>query len=360
MHAKSGQNKILDNVPANRCSFCIFTQMKRDIVNKLVCPDCSHPHLDIESFNEHSGLIVDGRIICRGCANWYRIEQGVADLLPAALRQSSRNDSFAERFKIRREAARPEQADNAKQKQIHFFETHTNEYEDKIAGNPLYTAFNRIYLRKWTDACLKTDDFLLDLGAGTGKQDFPLAERKIHCLCVDICEEMLLKGRQQAEQTGILDYVTFIVGDAEKPPAKDESMDACILLGALHHLPNPERAVASAAAKLKPGGHYYSNDPHNSPIRFLFDWLMRHWKLYDEEASDAPLLSESQLKHWMAEAGLQGRTQLSIYLPPHLYIRLGASYAETLLLASDKFCRAFPGIRRWAGLIVAEGFKPVS
>lgn len=334
--------------------------MNRNILSKLICPNCSHPKLDIESFNERGGRIIDGRLLCEGCASWYRIEQGVADLLPTVLRQSHRHDQFAKRFHIGYVAPAVERIDGKKQKQIDFFKTHADEYEDKVAGNPLCKAFTRVYIRKWTDACLQEGGFLLNLGAGTGEQTFPLAERKIHCICVDISEEMLLKGCRYAEQAGISDYLTFLVGDAEAPPVKDESMNACILLGALHHLSNPERAVAGAAAKLKPGGHFYSNDPHNSPVRFLFDLLMRYWKLYGEEAREAPLLSESQLQQWMTEAGLQGHTKLSVYLPPHLFLRLGAPAAETLLLQSDKFFRSLPGIRRWAGLIVAEGVKPGS
>lgn len=334
--------------------------MNRNILNKLICPNCSHHKLDIESFNERGSQIIDGRLICESCANWYRIEHGVVDLLPTALRQSYRYDQFVKRFHIGHVVPAVECIDREKKKQIDFFKTHVNEYEDKVIGNPLYKAFSRVYIRKWMDACLQEGDFLLDLGTGTSEQVFTLAERKIHCICIDISEEMLLKGRRHAGQAGLSDYLTFIVADAEAPPVKDESMDACTLLGVLHHLPNPERAIADAVAKLKPGGHFHSSDPHNSPVRFLFDLLMRYWKLYEEEARDNPLLSESQLRKWMTEAGLQGHTKLSVYLPPHLFIRLGKTAAETLLLQSDKFFLSLPGIRRWAGLIIAEGFKPES
>ena len=68
-------------------------------------------------------------------------------------------------------------------------------------------------------------------------------------------------------------------------------------------------------------------------------------------------LTEAQLQAWMKDAGLQGRTRLSIYLPPHVFRLCNHAVARVLLRSSDAAFGVLPGLRRWAGVIVADGSK---
>ena len=47
---------------------------------------------------------------------------------------------------------------------------------------------------------------------------------------------------------------TAVRGDAGRLPIRDESVDAAVVLDALHHLPDQRAALAEAARVLRPGG----------------------------------------------------------------------------------------------------------
>jgi hypothetical protein len=129
-----------------------------------------------------------------------------------------------------------------------------------------------------------------------------------------------------------------------------------VLYGVLHHLSDKPKAIVNASEKLVPGGLIYSLDPHKSSARFAFDFLMRVWQLYVEEADEDPLIAEDQLYTWMRNARINGKVQLSTYLPPHIFIA-GFSANVFLLKISDRIFRHIPGIRNIGGVITFEGRK---
>lgn len=319
---------------------------------------CSSQAFRAEEYDSSDAQIREGRLVCGSCGAWFRVEKGVLDLLPAHLRRADLYQQFAARHGLKDAgggAAAP--AEDFKAGQIRFFKSHVDEYEASIVGSPLYVAFNEHRFLRWVEACVRRDDWLLDLGCGTGAPCIDLAQRGIRVLGIDIAEEMLAVGQARAEAAGLEAMIDFVVADAENIPIADGSFNACILLGALHHLPDPGKAIACAARKLVSRGHFYSQDPHDSPVRFLFDWLMKIKKLYDEEARGEPLFSERQLLDLMDAAGFEGRTQLSIYLPPHLFGLMSSKGAKRLLEVTDALLGHLPGVRRCAGYVIAQGVK---
>lgn len=331
--------------------------MNRDLTELLACPDCSSAALSLEDYAANEQAVDEGRLTCGGCGRWFRIEKGVADLLPAHLRRRDLDAEFARRHNLPDNPPAPGPAEGFKASQIDFFKSHATDYEKSIVKHPLYTAFNDAGLLKWARSKLTAGQRVLDLGCGTGEPCLDLAGLGLRVVGVDIAEEMLAVGQQKAGEKGLASRVDFVAGDAESPPVRDAAFDACVLLGTLHHLPSPAEGVAAAARKLKTPGHFYSQDPHNSPLRFLFDWLMKLRKIYDEEARDEPLLTGPQLGGWMAAAGLSGQTRLSIYLPPHAFGFCSPAGAGRLLRATDAAFGALPGVRRWAGYVIAEAVK---
>lgn len=331
--------------------------MNRDLTQLLLCPDCHQPGLQLETYEGTETQVREGRLLCPSCQRWYRIENGVVDLLPAHLRRHDLNARFAARHRIADTVATEPAQEAFKASQIEFFGSHVEDYEAKVVQFSLYTAFNEVFFLRWVAERLKPGDRVLDLGCGTGAPCQLIARQGIRCLGIDISEEMLVLGQRKAEAEGLSGQLDYMAADAERPPVIDGRFQAAVFLGALHHLPDPALAIRSASTRLAPGGHFYSQDPHKSPVRFLFDWLMRVWKLYDEEASEDPLLTEAQLQAWMKDAGLQGRTRLSIYLPPHVFRLCNHAVARVLLRSSDAAFGVLPGLRRWAGFIVADGSK---
>lgn len=334
--------------------------MNRSTLDLLLCPDCSHGPMTCETFAAEGDRIHEAVLRCASCRRWYRIEHGVADLLPAALRRTEKDAAFVRRHGIEGAAAGSKADEGFKSSQIAFFDGHAESYIKDVVEHPMYAAFNEQYFLPWARQVLNAGDRVLDLGCGTAEVGLTLARQGVRTVGIDISEEMLVAGQRRSEKHGCQDHIDLIAGDAEHPPVRDGTFRAAVFLGALHHLPDPANAIRQAAAKLQAGGAFYSQDPHRSPLRFLFDGLMRIWKLYDEEARQDPLLWEEQLAGWLRDAGLTPAIRLSIYLPPHVFKLLSVRASRGLIRATDRCFGALPFTRRWAGYIIAQGVKPAS
>lgn len=334
--------------------------MHRDILPYLLCPGCGSSSLEATAFDGADPLsIEEGTVGCGGCGLWFRIENGILDFLPLYLRRDDLYAPFAQKHGLSLEESRAVAAEQAqKQGQIDYFSEDSGEYEERVVGSPYYQALDRIAFHDWLERNRhRLDGMVLDIGCGTGRQSVPLAEAGVRTLAIDTAEEMLRVAADKLGERGLDRHVDLIVADGEAPPVKDGAFSACIYYGVLHHMPDKARAIANGSRKLVADGLYYSLDPHKSPVRFLFDALMRVWKLYHEEASDDPLLTSAQLEQWMTTSGLTCSIKLTTYLPPHVFELVRGEAAVRLLRGSDAVCNAIPGLRGLAGVIAAEGQK---
>lgn len=94
---------------------------------------------------------------------------------------------------------------------------------------------------------------IADLGAGDGSSALLLSRSAVRVIAVDSSERMLEVGREQAERSGIKN-VEFRLGDMERVPIDDASVDLAFFSQSLHHAPHPERAVREAWRILRPAG----------------------------------------------------------------------------------------------------------
>ncbi|MCW4005979.1 MAG: arsenite methyltransferase [Candidatus Bathyarchaeota archaeon] len=111
-------------------------------------------------------------------------------------------------------------------------------------------------------ANLKEGDVVLDLGSGAGFDSF-LASKKVgktgKVIGVDMTEEMIDKARILARAN---DYtnVTFRLGDIEKLPVEDESVDVVISNCVINLAPDKLKVFQEAYRVLKRGGNMYVSD----------------------------------------------------------------------------------------------------
>ena len=89
-------------------------------------------------------------------------------------------------------------------------------------------------------------DRIVDLAGGTGRAADGLADAGFDPLVVDISAGMLRRARAAGHDA--------VRGDAGSLPLCDGAVDAAVVVDALHHLPDPEAALASARTVLRPGG----------------------------------------------------------------------------------------------------------
>jgi SAM-dependent methyltransferase/uncharacterized protein YbaR (Trm112 family) len=338
--------------------------VNQNILQFIICPECRTPFLSLEAYSfGDANQVIDGRLICSACNGWFRIENGIIDLLPFELREKnfekfmSKTLRFAEKYNLPLpESARDQTASTRnKAKPIGTFED-TEDYERRVVNLPYYQALDELKFVRWIERNLQPGQVVLDIGCGSGMQSIPLAENRIRTIGIDIDEDMLLIAAKKMTAKSLSHLVDLVIADGQNMPVREKYFDAAIYYGVLHHLSEKSAAIANAAHKLVPGGHFYTLDPHKSRLRFVFDFLMKLWKLYVEEASDAPLISEEQMTIWTKNAGLTGRVYFSTYLPPHFFF-LGDLVNVWLLNMSDNLFNTIPGMKSVAGVIMFEGTK---
>lgn len=94
---------------------------------------------------------------------------------------------------------------------------------------------------------------IADLGAGEGLLSQLLARRAKQVWCIDNSPRMVEVGTELARKNGLAN-LEYKLGDIEKVPLAERSVDLAILSQALHHAPHPQRAVDEAFRILRPGG----------------------------------------------------------------------------------------------------------
>lgn len=97
----------------------------------------------------------------------------------------------------------------------------------------------------------------LDVGGGTGRAARALPS--VDLTVVDPARGMLREARRRG--------VAGIGGDAARLPIRDGSMDAVVILDALHHVRDQGRALAEAQRVLRPGGVLVVREFDRSTLR---------------------------------------------------------------------------------------------
>lgn len=111
-------------------------------------------------------------------------------------------------------------------------------------------------------ALLPEDWVVGDLGCGTGHAAEALAPFVRRVVAVDDSPAMLDAARRRLSR---FDNVDLRGGALEALPVADGELDAAVAILVLHHLPEPEKALAEVARSLKPGGRLVIVDmtPHD-------------------------------------------------------------------------------------------------
>lgn len=98
---------------------------------------------------------------------------------------------------------------------------------------------------------------LLDIGTGPGwlLAELRRSQPKLKLFGVDISPAMIASAGKNMEKAGYSEAIDLRVAAAESLPFPDETFDAVVSTGSLHHWKQPVAALNEAYRVLKTGGH---------------------------------------------------------------------------------------------------------
>ncbi len=115
---------------------------------------------------------------------------------------------------------------------------------------------------------LRRGERVLDVASGPGTTAFLLAaEFGVAVEGVDLGDQAVAAANAKAAEQGLDDVAQFHVGDAERLPLPDESVDAVVCECAFCTFPDKATAAAEMARVLKPGGRIGITDVALDPKR---------------------------------------------------------------------------------------------
>lgn len=207
------------------------------------------------------------------------------------------------------------------QKQDMMLKKNVSKFDDDVrnTGSYAYTAERlsaRLANLRISKFIAESYDFagkmVLDLGCGDGTYTLEFMKLGVkEVLGVDPAVEAIAIANAKARKSGLDDKVKFEVGNIYElePYLVGNRFDCIVLRGVLHHLPDPERAIAGLASfkgtiiVLEPNGY-------NPALKILEKFSSYH--IEHEERS----FSHSRICSWLIDAGFQVCSKKVLNLVP--------------------------------------------
>lgn len=143
-----------------------------------------------------------------------------------------------------------------------FYDDEAISYDERFesaAGKYIHERQESIVLDQLGDVEGKT---VLEIAAGTGRFTRALADEGANVIVIDIAREMLNQNRRKTPEAD------FIHGTASELPFETESIDSCVTVNALNHIPGHWDVIEDVKRVLKPGGVFLANYPNIFSNRF--------------------------------------------------------------------------------------------
>ncbi|MBN2107160.1 MAG: methyltransferase domain-containing protein [Deltaproteobacteria bacterium] len=343
--------------------------MNKNHIEFFLCPACANAGLEIEAIDSYdNGEIKNGILLCRSCAAWYPVEDGVLELLVKPLRYEQDRLNFIRTFKDRIKSVdvarqpdpdlgREGYADQIKQQQhSDWFTENEQQTYSVFLEQPLWKAYDKIVFPEWIKK-IRTNTAMLDVGCANGRSTFPFAEKNIDILGFDISKKLVRQAQEKYRTLRPAAAISFFVADGSNFPVKSSAFDYIVVHGVLHHLPDPAESCKEISRALKSGGLYLGSENNASIFRAIFDAMMKLKPLWREEAGSEPLMNSQKFLSWFNGLDIELRIKTMLYLPPHLINILGHAAAERAFKTTDAMFGHIPIINKQGGLILVEGRK---
>ncbi len=194
--------------------------MKQRLLTYLVCPQCASG-FSLDSSRQEGGEILEGSLLCSGCAAGFPIIRGIPRFLPPELSAAKRATAAAFGYEW----------------------THYTEL----------TPADRAEFLDWIkplDESAFVNKVVLDAGCGKGRHLFLAAKfGAADVIGVDLSDAV----ESAYQNTRHLPNAHVIQADIYHLPFA-QPFDLAYSIGVLHHLPDPKQGFLSVVSKLKSGG----------------------------------------------------------------------------------------------------------
>lgn len=344
------------------------------LISLLRCPSCRSEVLDFHGFCRDGTRYSHGVVRCRACAAAYPLENDLLELLPPALRYEEDWKRFSDRWRhqLNTVGVRPDppplegsalSGAQALGQQKHFdwyAENPVQSYSD-YERSSFWRAADEIAFGPWRTEIRRRAEAgkvrVLDVGCAQGRSTFHLADIPVEILAFDISKSCIQMAADRIRVERPRASMTFLCADATGFPFRDESLDVVLVYGVLHHVEDPASVCREIGRVLRPGGVYFGQENNTTVFRWIFDLLQRFRPAWYEEAGPEALISESRLRGWLGESGMNVSTRTSVFLPPHLLNLLSVSNAQKMLRVTDCLAQRVPGLFSNGGVVVFRAEK---
>jgi ubiquinone/menaquinone biosynthesis C-methylase UbiE len=192
---------------------------------------------------------------------------------------------------------------------------------------------------------------VLEVGCGQGPLSNHLPSLGASMIGVDMSDASLRRAAEGRRELGN-HTLTLMQADAEKLPFADESFDAVVSFGVLHHTPDTDGSVQEVRRVLKPGGTatvmlYRTGNPKWWATALLRSWAQRR----DRRAAES-IADRSRKEHGVNDA--RGTALLELFGVPTLKAYSNREAREMFRGFSQvSITNTQPGFRRMADIIPA-------
>jgi ArsR family transcriptional regulator len=122
-----------------------------------------------------------------------------------------------------------------------------------------------------------------DIGCGEGYLTVEASRWASRVIAVDRSPVVLKRARSLATRRRVRNVI-WKLGELDKLPLRDASVDVALLSQALHHAPDPARALSEAARIVVPGGRVLVLDLRQHDENWVKDRLGDRWLGFADEA----------------------------------------------------------------------------
>ena len=177
--------------------------------------------------------------------------------------------------------------------------------------------------------------FLLEVGAGTGRHTARYSGYDRVAL-LDYSHSQLKLARSHLSTK---DSYDFVVADVYHLPFAEGAFDAATMIRTLHHMAQPEAALASVRRVLRGGASFVLEYANKRNLKAILRWLVRRqsWDPFDQEPVEFVELNfnfhPEAVRRWLLRAGFVIERQLAL---SHFRLPLVKSLIPTrFLVAAD-------------------------